>query len=235
MSPVVPPGPDGRHGPHLFVADLDHPELTPSDRHHLERVLRVRSGDDLTVGDGAGRWRMVRFAHPLDVAGPVMEAAPLTPPLVVAVALTKGDKPELAVQKLTELGVDEVLLFAADRSVVRWDTTKRERNLTRLRQIARSAAEQSRRVRLPTVELVDGLADVAARHPAVVRADRGGAAPHLEAATIAVGPEGGWSEAERTLVPDAVALGGPVLRAETAAVTAGALLAALRLGIVTSG
>lgn len=234
MSPVVPPGPDGRHGPHLFVADLERPELTPADRHHLERVLRLRAGDDLTVGDGDGRWRMVRFAHPLDVAGPILQAPPLSPQLTVAVALTKGDKPELAVQKLTELGVDEVLLFSADRSVVRWDATKRERNLARLRQIARAAAEQSRRVRLPRVDLVDGLAAVVERHPTVVRADRGGTAPGLGATTVAVGPEGGWSEAERALVPAAVALGGPVLRAETAAVTAGALLAALRLGIVSS-
>src|SRR5690606_14978394 len=88
VSPVVPPGPDGRHGPHLFVTDLEHPELTPADRHHLERVLRLRAGDDLTVGDGDGRWRMVRFAHPLDVAGPILQAPPLSPQLTVAVALT---------------------------------------------------------------------------------------------------------------------------------------------------
>ena len=235
MSGAAPAAPDGRGGPHVFVADLAAPEPSDADRHHLERVLRLRAGEPLTVGDGAGRWVPARYGATLEVAGPVVAVERPSPAVAVAVALVKGTRPELAVQKLTEAGVDEVILFQAARSVVRWDGDRRARHLERLTQVARSAAEQSRRVWLPEVIVVDDLAAVVDRHPAMVRADRGGAPPDLDRPTIAVGPEGGWTDEERELVPDAVALGGPVLRAETAAVAAGVLLGALRSGIVTPG
>ena len=71
----------------------------------------------------------------------------------MACALTKGQKPELAVQKLTELGVDRVLLLRAARSVVQWDDdTKLAAVFARLERVAREAAMQSRRARIPVVE-----------------------------------------------------------------------------------
>ncbi len=62
--------PDGRDGPHLFVDDLEAPQITDDDRHHLA-VLRVRNGDSITVSDGVGRWRRARFGPSVDPVGEV--------------------------------------------------------------------------------------------------------------------------------------------------------------------
>ena len=87
---------------HAFVVDLDAPELSDDDRRHLERVLRLRPGQDVTVSDGAGRWRRCRFGDPLEPAGGVVEDERLSPPVAVALSLTKGERLDWAVQKLTE-------------------------------------------------------------------------------------------------------------------------------------
>jgi 16S rRNA (uracil1498-N3)-methyltransferase len=215
-------------GPLVFVADVDHPELAPDDRHHLERVLRLRPGDALVVADGAGASRPVRFGDELEPTGEVTRVERPVPALTVGLTPTKGDRPEWAVQKLTELSVDRIVVLRTERSVVRWEGDKVGHHLDRLRRIAREAAMQSRRVWLPEVVGVDGLAD----HPAAPLADPGGRPPGAGDVTLLCGPEGGWSDAERAEDREHVALGGGVLRAETAAVTAGALLAALRDGLV---
>jgi 16S rRNA (uracil1498-N3)-methyltransferase len=149
---------------------------------------------------------------------------------VIGVALAKGDKPELAVQKLTELGVDRVVLLAAARSVVQWDGPKAARNLERLRSVARSAAMQSRRVFLPVIDPVTTLAALAEQEPGLALAHPEGAPATPEVTALAVGPEGGWSDEELALVGPRVDLGPTTLRAETAAVAAGVLLTALRDG-----
>jgi 16S rRNA (uracil1498-N3)-methyltransferase len=225
------PGPSGADGPHAFVADVDEPVLDDGDRHHLARVLRLRSGDPFTVADGLGRWRRCRFGDAVEATGPVEVEPVPSPPITIAFALVKGERPELVVQKLTELGVDRIVVFAAARSVVRWDGEKAARQLERLRRVAREAAMQSRRTRLPDVTGVVDLAEVAAL-PGAAAADRGGAPPGLDRPTILVGPEGGWAPEERRLLPASVGLGTQVLRAETAALTAAALLGALRAGLV---
>src|SRR5690606_33698018 len=112
-------------GPLVFVDDLEHPELTVDDHHHLGRVRRLRRGDPVVIGDGRGSWRSGSFADrvPQDL-GPVHTAPPPAPAVGVGFALVKGQKPELVVQKLTELGVDRIVPFVAARSVVRWDDAK---------------------------------------------------------------------------------------------------------------
>jgi hypothetical protein len=124
-------GPD-RHLPFAFVDDLDAPVLTEADHHHLARVRRVRDGEQLTVGDGRGRFRLCRFASTLEADGPVISVPVPSPTLTVGFALTKGDRPEVAVQKLTEVGVDVIAPFVAARTVVRWDDDK-TRSRRRLR------------------------------------------------------------------------------------------------------
>jgi 16S rRNA (uracil1498-N3)-methyltransferase len=192
-------------------------------------VRRLRPGDGLTVGDGHGRFRAVHLGVTLAVAGPIESEPRPSPTLTVGFALTKGDRPELAVQKLTELGVDVVAPFTSARTVVRWDAAKAARNLARWRAIAREAAAQCHRPWLPVVADLTGfgevarLADVALAHP-------DGAGPSLDRPAVLVGPEGGWSADEEAAVPHRACLGPHVLRAETAAVVAGALLAALRGG-----
>ena len=226
--------PSGRAGPHVFVDDVDDPSLDDGDRHHLERVLRVRAGDPITVSDGRGRWRPCRMPAPGDApepAGAVVAVARAEPPITIAFALTKGERPELTVQKLTELGVDRIVPFTAARSVVRWDDGRVARHAERLRRVAREAAMQCRRVHLPEVVDPTDFAAVAAL-PGAVLADRDGAPPDLRHPTVLVGPEGGWDPAERAAGLAAVRLSPLVLRAETAAITAGALLGALRDGSI---
>lgn len=226
-------GPAGRPGPLAFVADVERPVLDGGDRHHLATVLRLRPGDPLTVADGAGRWRPCRFGPDLDPRGEVEVEARRVPPVTVAFAPVKGDRPEWVVQKLTELGVDRIVPFAAARSVVRWEGERAQRQVARLRRVAREAAMQSHRAWLPEVAPVATFAEVAAM-PGAALAERAGGPPSLGRPVVLVGPEGGWSEEERAAGPPGMALGDLVLRAETAAVAAGALLCGLRAGLVAA-
>lgn len=225
-------GPDGRHGPHVFVTDLEQPQLAPEDRHHLARALRLRDGEPLTLSDGRGRWRPAAFGDPVEPTGPVVEVAGLAPRLTVAFALVKGQRPEWAVQRLTEAGIDVIRPFVAARSVVRWNDTRTDGHLERLRRVAREAAMQSRRCHLPDITAPADFATVTAGE-GVGLAEPGGAAPTLALPTVVVGPEGGWAPEERERGLPTVALGAGVYRAETAAVAAGVLLTALRAGIIT--
>src|SRR5688500_562389 len=111
---------------HAFVDDLDVPRLDGDDQRHLQRVLRLRPGSEVTAGDGAGRWRpcLLTDGPGLDVVGDVVADPDPGPALTVGFALVKGEKPELVVQKLTELGVDRIVPFDAERSVVRWEPAK---------------------------------------------------------------------------------------------------------------
>ena len=218
--------PDGQHGPHVLVESVDTPAVEGDDRHHLDRVLRLRAGDPMTVGDGAGRWRPCRWGSEIEPVGDVVTVAAPEPRLGVAFALIKGGRPELVVQKLVELGVDDIRPFTAARSVVRWDDAKAAKNHERLVRVAREAVMQCRRAWLPTVHPPVTFEEVAAI-PGAARADRGGA-PSLEHTTILIGPEGGWTDDERAVELPVVGLSNAVLRAETAAIAAGTLLAARR-------
>jgi 16S rRNA (uracil1498-N3)-methyltransferase len=216
---------------HAFVDDLEAPDLTAGDRHHLERVLRLEPGDRVTVSDGAGAWRLCRFGPTIEPDGAVHHLPAPEPALTVCFAPVKGERPEWVVQKLTEAGVDRVVPFRAERSVVRWDAHRAARLVGRLRAVAQAAAAQSRRVWLPDVGELSTFAQVAAL-PGAVLAERTGPAPTLDRPVILVGPEGGWSPAELEVGLPQVGLGPHVLRAETAAVAAGLLLAGLRAGLI---
>jgi 16S rRNA (uracil1498-N3)-methyltransferase len=218
---------------HVFVGDLDAPVLDGADHHHLVRVLRLVPGTDVTAGDGAGGWRACRLTDgpALEIAGPSVGEPRPEPPITVAFALVKGERPELAVQKLTELGVDRIAPFVAGRSVVRWEPARADRQVERWRAIARQAAMQCRRTWLPEVAPAASFAAVAAL-PGAVLADAAGGPPTLARPVVLVGPEGGWTPDERASGPPTVRLGAHVLRAETAAITAGAILTALRAGLL---
>jgi len=219
--------PDGQHGPHVLVGDVEHPALSTHDRHHLSRVLRLRDGDPLTVGDGRGRWRPCRFGSMIEPVGDLVSVPAPSPRLSVGFALIKGGRPELVVQKLVEVGIDDIRPFRAERSVVHWDAAKAEKNQSRLDRVAREAVMQCRRAWLPTIHPVVDFEMIAAL-PSAARADRGGGAVSLAHPTVLVGPEGGWSDAERAVDLPVVGLSTAVLRAETAAIAAGVVLATLR-------
>lgn len=220
----------------MFVADVERPELSADDRHHLTRVLRLRPGDELTASDGAGRWRacVLGGTGALEPVGSVEAVAPPAPPIAVGFALTKGERPEWAVQKLTEAGVDRIVPFVAERSIVKWAPDRAAANVERWRRVAQEASSQCRRVWLPSVDPVTAFADIVGGGAAL--ADPHGSPPSLAHPFVLVGPEGGWSEVELEAADAAgiarISLGPHVLRAETAAMAAGVLLCALRGGLV---
>ena len=212
---------------HVVVADLDVPALDPIDEHHLVRVLRLRDGEHVTVTDGAGAWRRCTFREgTLEPDGAVVIEPPPSSVITVAFAIPKQDRPEWVVQKLTELGVDRIVLVDADRSVVRWDAARQQRNLDKFRRIAREASAQSRRVRLPDVTGPIPSREVLTTTPV---AEPGGRSLTPADRALAIGPEGGWSPEELEVAADRIDLVPTILRVETAAVTAGALLADRRL------
>jgi 16S rRNA (uracil1498-N3)-methyltransferase len=220
---------------HVFVSDLETLVLRPEDRHHLSRVLRLRPGEAVSAADDRGSWRACRFRDgpALDPDGQIELRTPLEPTLTVGFALTKGERVEWTVQKLTELGVDRIIPMVSERTVVRWDPHKVARNLDRLRAIARQAAMQSRQSRIPTVETVALFAQMVDGSPSgVALAEREGGPPSLEHPTVLVGPEGGWSETELASGLPRVGIGPSVLRAETAAIAVASVLAGLRVGLV---
>jgi 16S rRNA (uracil1498-N3)-methyltransferase len=248
--------PGERPSAHVVVDDLGAPRLEEDDAHHLGAVLRLRAGEAVTATDGRGGLLVCRYVAggALSPSGsPVYERRP-EPAITLAFAPVKGERPEWAVQKLTEIGVDRIVLLRTERGVVKWEGTRAEAHLGRLRKVAREAVMQSRRRWLPEVcgpEPFSALAGPvslgAGSLPSLGRgagagsgslgaglalAQPGGAPPSLDYPTVLIGPEGGWSDSELAACAVHVGLGPAVMRTETAAVAAGVLLVALRSGVV---
>ncbi len=230
----------------VFVDEPGRPHLSADDRHHLEKVLRLRAGEEVIVSDGAGHWARTTWVDGATPPAPIQgalgpggdgsvqfEAAP-TPSLTVAFAPTKGERPEWVVQKLTELGVDRIVPLMSARSVIKWEGDRGSNAVERLRRVIRESASQCRRVWLPEVTDVLPFSGLASLGPEgrVVLAQLSGDRPAPTHLVVAVGPEGGWSEEELDGGLPTVGFGLSVLRAETAAVTAGALMVSLRTGTV---
>jgi 16S rRNA (uracil1498-N3)-methyltransferase len=213
----------------VFVDELDAPALTDGDLHHLARVLRLRDGERVVAGDGRGGWRLCAFSrdHLEPLGEVVVDPAPRW---MVSVWLpaVRGERAEWAVQKLTELGVDEIGLLACERASVRLDAAGADKVLTRWRRVAREAACQSRRTRLPECRGPVDVAGVVAR--GAVQCDLDGELILDAPTSLAVGPEGGWANDERPEPAAAVSLAEAVLRTGTAAVAAAVLLCAARHG-----
>ena len=231
---------------HVFVDHLETPLLSDTDEHHLSRVLRLRDGESVTASDGRGGWRSCVWADgTLRASGDVVTVAAPAQRIGVAFVPVKGDRNEWSVQKLTEIGVDDIILLAPTRhSVVRWSDA--DKQLRKLRVVAREAAMQSRRVWLPAVSglvsLVDALAipgaavaDPAASPAALSASPAAPASPvalnRASPALIVVGPEGGFDDDEIPANVPRVSLGDTILRAETATLVAATLLAARRSAV----
>jgi 16S rRNA (uracil1498-N3)-methyltransferase len=225
---------------HVFVDHLETPSLSDNDEHHLSRVLRLRDGESVTASDGRGGWRSCVWADgALRASGDVVTVAAPAQRIGVAFVPVKGDRNEWSVQKLTEIGVDDIILLAPTRhSVVRWSDA--DKQLRKLRVVAREAAMQSRRVWLPAVSGLVSLVDALAMPGAAV-ADPAASSTALSAslaapnraspALIVVGPEGGFDDDEIPANVPRVSLGDTILRAETATLVAATLLAARRSAV----
>ena len=207
---------------HVFVGALDAISLSKDDTHHLFRVLRLRDGESITVSDGRGGWQPCTVVGNSVVPAGDVIVEPADPSLTIAAAIPKGDRVEWMVQKLTELGVTEIVFMHCERSVVRWKPDRGTHQLDRLTRVAREAAMQSRRVRLPQLRGPVEFAEAAALSGAVIADPDGDAAgtPNV----VLIGPEGGFTDAERQLCPRSIRLAPGILRVETAAVAAAAIL-----------
>jgi 16S rRNA (uracil1498-N3)-methyltransferase len=226
--------------------------LSEEESRHLRDVLRLRAGDEAYVFDGEGREFACVVAEPggrreaarLEVRGPVEPPSPESPlELTLAIALLKGEKFDLVVQKATELGVARVAPVLTRRADVRpRDAEHGSKRVERWRRLALEAAKQSGRARVPEVgePLTFETVANAETHPDSLRimfAERGGSGLDAVRAAVSfvppsvvalVGPEGGWDDEEIDLARargwSVVTLGGRTLRAETAAVVVCALL-----------
>lgn len=219
---------------HAFVDSLESPLLSDTDAHHLDRVLRLRKGDAITISDGIGGWRPCRFGGGalVEPAGEIRRMIVTHPLITVAFSLLKGDRNELVVQKLTEIGAQRIVPITTDRTIVRWDVARASGNHERFVRIAREASMQSRRVFLPAVEPLQPFASIA--HSGTTALAVAGAPPiGAGITTVLVGPEGGWSPTELDFPMRRIGLGPNILRAETGAIVACALLVAFLTGQVT--
>jgi 16S rRNA (uracil1498-N3)-methyltransferase len=231
------------------LPDGDTGVLDGPEGRHAATVRRLRPGEQLVLSDGRGSVARCavdaaeRDAVRLSVRQRWTEPAP-APRVVLAQALVKGERGELAVEQATEAGVDEVVPWRAERCVARWDDGERgAKARSRWSGAVREAAKQSRRAWCPEVTEpvnTDRLAELAANATAALvlheSAERGIAELTLPVdgdLMIVVGPEGGITDAELAALADAgatpVRLGPSVLRASTAgAVALGAI------GVLTS-
>ena len=210
--------------------------LTGAEAHHAAAVRRVRTGEEVSVGDGRGSWLTgsVETVTPREVTVRVSARtdAPAPRPRVVLVqALAKGDRDELAIQAATELGVDEIVPWQAARSVSRWDAAKAEKGRARWASIVREAGKQAHRVWLPDVSELATTKTLARRAgssrvlvldpSATERLSEIGLDPDDPAdVVLVVGPEGGIAPEELSELGRAgarpVKLGATVLRTSTA-------------------
>jgi 16S rRNA (uracil1498-N3)-methyltransferase len=222
--------------------ERDRAALTGPDAHHLARVLRAEPGQRYEITDGASLCLAeIESADPRQVQFRVIELldpGPPLPPIVVLAALIKFDRFEWMIEKVTELGVKAVvpvetarsetgLLRAAVKRVERW------------RKIARESSQQSRRVQIPEIREAVSLG-AALREPygmKIALDENAAGASLLQRAqawdrqteiAICIGPEGGWTDSERTAMRDSgwlpASLGPTIVRAETAGIAAAAIL-----------
>lgn len=227
------------------VVVLDGPE-----GRHAATVRRLGVGEPVLVGDGLGRVVegavaavVGRDRIDVSVSAYAVVLAP-TPRVVVVQALAKGVRGDLSVELLTEVGVDGVVPWSAQRSVAQWRGEKAERGVQKWRVIAREAAKQSRRPWVPDVAPLSSTTDVAALVVDVVSS--GGTAivlheaaslrmaslrvPSTGQVVLVVGPEGGITDEERATFERAGALsarlGPSVLRTSTAGAVAASVVLA---------
>jgi 16S rRNA (uracil1498-N3)-methyltransferase len=228
----------------LFLVDAlppgEHGVLDGPEGRHAATVRRLRPGEELLLCDGRGG---LARAVVDDVAKDALRVrvrerstlAPPAPRVVLAQALVKGDRGELAVELATEAGVDAVLPWRAARCVARWETGPRgDKALARWRGTVREAAKQARRPWVPAVEepvttaelarRVGGAAAALVLHESATTGLADVALPAEGDLLLVVGPEGGVTDDEVAALvaagARAVRLGPEVLRASTAAAVA---------------
>jgi len=210
---------------------------------HAATVRRIRAGEELVLGDGAGGLAHCQVEHTGrdGLRARVLKrwsVAAGQPPVTVVQALPKSDRSELAIELATEAGADAFLAWQATRCVANWEGSRVDKGLRRWRAVARSAARQSRRAHIPPVEGVLSSAELAQRvreevaagavvlalHESATDLLTNANVPQADSVFLVVGPEGGIAPDEIAALTEAgavaVRLGPQVLRTTTAAAVA---------------
>ncbi|MEO1767740.1 16S rRNA (uracil(1498)-N(3))-methyltransferase [Thiobacter aerophilum] len=232
------------HCPGPLVPGMSLP-LPPEASHHALHVLRMKEDDALFVFDGEGREFRARIQRiERKVVTLAVEDATSSDPeppfaVILGQGIASGERMDYTLQKAVELGVTEIWPIAAQRSVVRLTGERADKRLSHWRRVVIAACEQSGRSRVPPVHPPLRLSDWLATVPAGLRlmlspeatTRLGNLAAPQGPVILLVGPEGGLSEAERTLAQsrgfEPVRLGPRILRTETAALAALAAMHAL--------
>jgi 16S rRNA (uracil1498-N3)-methyltransferase len=205
---------------------------------HAATVRRIRRGERLLLGDGAGELAQcaVEEVDRAALRARVLDrwsVAPPAPHVTVVQALPKAERSELAIELATEAGADAFIAWQAARCVARWDAQRADKGLRRWQTVARSAARQSRRAHIPTVTGPVSTADLAGcvesnvtvvLHESATEVISEKHVAQADSLLVVVGPEGGISDDEIDVLTTAgatpVRLGPTVLRTSTAAAVA---------------
>lgn len=212
--------------------------LAADEARHLREVLRLKPGDEVSVFDGEGKEFRARVAQArrefaeLDLDEEIPPARPESSlQITLAVALLKGEKFDLVVQKATELGVNKIVPLTTRYADIKLrDEADASKRVARWQRIALEAAKQSGRAVVPEIGLPATLVSVLSETCLLFSEKGGHGLTQIETDNITaiIGSEGGWSDEEldeaRAAGAHIVTLGGRILRAETAAITAAALL-----------
>lgn len=198
-----------------YLAELDDPRpgqvvpLTGVEARHAITVKRTRMGEQIMLTDGGGLGVLGEVsaieAHTLWLrVGEVLTQPTCARRWVVVQGLAKGERSDIAVEALTEVGADEIIAWQASRAVVRWEK-KADRGVAKWQATAREATKQSRRLRIPQVsyaatgavaERMSRAALVLVAHESAAREIASVPVPAAGEIMIVIGPEGGISDAE---------------------------------------
>lgn len=225
--------------------------ITGNDFHHITRVMRMKTGDPLYCNrqDGHIAHCEIKAVTSESVIAHILEwhltDVEIPVKITIAQALPKADKLDYILQKGTELGASEFLLFQGQRSIAKWDQKKIAKKMERYQKIVKEAGEQSHRSMLPRIsfvpsinELCDQVSDFEHKFIAYEETTRAQKHSKLyqayqpikteERVIVCIGPEGGFSQKEVTVCLQndftSVRLGPRILRTETAAMYALATL-----------
>ena len=216
------------------------------DAHHISRVMRMNIGDEIICNHPSGKAAICEIKEitkefvKVEVMDSLDDQTELPVSVTIAQALPKGNKLEFILQKGTELGASQFLLFQGDRSIAKWDKKKSEQKLARFRKIVKEASEQCHRNLIPDIHVssLQTILENGSEYDIMMYAYEEEAKKKqflsLTKALLSlkpghktivfIGPEGGFSEKEVELFEkygcQAVRLGARILRTETASLYA---------------
>ncbi|MCF6092861.1 16S rRNA (uracil(1498)-N(3))-methyltransferase [Microaerobacter geothermalis] len=217
----------------------NHVNIDGEDAHHIIRVMRFQPGESLIICDGVGNCFQAQIVHihkeqvECRLVHPIKQSSELPVEVTIAQSLPKGDKMEFVVQKGTELGAHSFIPFISERSIVRLEGKKEDKRLGRWFKIAKEAAEQSHRFKIPYIYPVCNWKELLVRGKeydsvflAYERSNQISLYERFQKISVGskvliiIGPEGGFTESEVSQAEKegchTISLGPRILRTETA-------------------